>query len=445
MPSYKFKLIFSYLSLMFLSLILLPFQNIGHSETKSVPVVYYIPVEQAVERGLEAFIRRSIETAAEAGASHIVLEINTPGGAIDAAGNIAQLLRSTDIPITAYVVKNAISAGAYIALNCDQIVMAPSSTMGAAGVIDVNGNAADKKTQSYWISEMKAAAELNGRDPLYAIAMTDPSIDLPEYRAPKGEYLTLTEKEALEVGYAEAIAKDRKELLQFLNLENAIEKEMEVTFAEKIARFVTHPIVIPILLSIGSLGLVLELYSPGFGVPGIMGISALLLFFFGHYIAGFAGMESILLFLAGLVLISIEIFMPGFGIFGLLGIGAIICSMLLASFSTTKMIIAILIAVIVAAVGSFVMFKFFGNRGPLKKLVLTNATTTEEGYVANVNREDLIGKIGTALTPLRPSGTALIGNERLDVVTEGSYIDKEQKIQVVQTSGLKIVVREVND
>lgn len=445
MPSHKFKLIFSYLSLMFLSLILLPFQNIGHSETKSVPVVYYIPVEQAVERGLEAFIRRSIETAAEAGASHIVLEINTPGGAIDAAGNIAQLLRSTDIPITAYVVKNAISAGAYIALNCDQIVMAPSSTMGAAGVIDVNGNAADKKTQSYWISEMKAAAELNGRDPLYAIAMTDPSIDLPEYRAPKGEYLTLTEKEALEVGYAEAIAKDRKELLQFLNLENAIEKEMEVTFAEKIARFVTHPIVIPILLSIGSLGLVLELYSPGFGVPGIMGISALLLFFFGHYIAGFAGMESILLFLAGLVLISIEIFMPGFGIFGLLGIGAIICSMLLASFSTTKMIIAILIAVIVAAVGSFVMFKFFGNRGPLKKLVLTNATTTEEGYVANVNREDLIGKIGTALTPLRPSGTALIGNERLDVVTEGSYIDKEQKIQVVQTSGLKIVVREVND
>lgn len=445
MPSHKFKLIFSYLSLMFLSLILLPFQNIGHSETKSVPVVYYIPVEQAVERGLEAFIRRSIETAAEAGASHIVLEINTPGGAIDAAGNIAQLLRSTDIPITAYVVKNAISAGAYIALNCDQIVMAPSSTMGAAGVIDVNGNAADKKTQSYWISEMKAAAELNGRDPLYAIAMTDPSIDLPEYRAPKGEYLTLTEKEALEVGYAEAIAKDRKELLQFLNLENAIEKEMEVTFAEKIARFVTHPIVIPILLSIGSLGLVLELYSPGFGVPGIMGISALLLFFFGHYIAGFAGMESILLFLAGLVLISIEIFMPGFGIFGLLGIGAIICSMLLASFSTTKMIIAILIAVIVAAVGSFVMFKFFGNRGPLKKLVLTNATTTEEGYVANVNREDLIGKIGTALTPLRPSGTALIGNERLDVVTEGSYIDKDQKIQVVQTSGLKIVVREVND
>src|SRR5690606_23944426 len=122
------------------------------------------------------------------GVDHIVLEINTPGGAVDAAGNIAQIIRSTPIPITAYIVNDAISAGAYIALNANQIVMAPSSTIGAAGVIDSAGNAADKKTQSYWLSEMKAAAELNGRDPLYALAMADASIDLPEYRAPKGEF-----------------------------------------------------------------------------------------------------------------------------------------------------------------------------------------------------------------------------------------------------------------
>lgn len=428
-----------------IAIFLIPFQLHAQSETTKQPIVYYIPVEQAVERGLEAFIKRSINEALEEGADHIVLEINTPGGAVDAAGNIAQIIRSTPIPITAYIVNDAISAGAYIALNANQIVMAPSSTIGAAGVIDSAGNAADKKTQSYWLSEMKAAAELNGRDPLYALAMADASIDLPEYRAPKGEFLTLTEKEALEVGYAEAIAKDREELLQFLGLENAIERETEVTFAEKIARFVTHPIVIPILLSIGSLGLVLELYSPGFGVPGIMGISALFLFFFGHLFAGFAGMESIILFIVGIVLILIEIFMPGFGIFGILGIGSIIASMLLASFSITRMIIAILIAVIVTTIGAIMMFKYFGNRGPMKKIVLSSATTTEEGYVANVTRDDLLGKVGMALTPLRPSGTAIIENERLDVVSEGSYIEKDKQIKVVYASGAKIVVREVKD
>lgn len=428
-----------------IAIFLIPFQLHAQSETTKQPIVYYIPVEQAVERGLEAFIKRSINEALEEGVDHIVLEINTPGGAVDAAGNIAQIIRSTPIPITAYIVNDAISAGAYIALNANQIVMAPSSTIGAAGVIDSAGNAADKKTQSYWLSEMKAAAELNGRDPLYALAMADASIDLPEYRAPKGEFLTLTEKEALEVGYAEAIAKDREELLQFLGLENAIERETEVTFAEKIARFVTHPIVIPILLSIGSLGLVLELYSPGFGVPGIMGISALFLFFFGHLFAGFAGMESIILFIVGIVLILIEIFMPGFGIFGILGIGSIIASMLLASFSITRMIIAILIAVIVTTIGAIMMFKYFGNRGPMKKIVLSSATTTEEGYVANVTRDDLLGKVGMALTPLRPSGTAIIENERLDVVSEGSYIEKDKQIKVVYASGAKIVVREVKD
>lgn len=433
------------MSFIVLAFLLIPIQFIAQGESTKQPIVYYIPVEQAVERGLEAFIKRSINDAIEEGADHIVLEINTPGGAVDAAGNIAQIIRTTEIPITAYIVKNAISAGAYIALNADQIVMAPSSTIGSAGVIDSAGNAADKKTQTFWLSEMKAAAELNGRDPLYALAMADPSIDLPQYRAPKGEYLTLTEKEALEVGYAEGIAKDRKELLQFLQLENAIERETKVTFAEQIARFVTHPIIIPILLSIGSLGLVLELYSPGFGVPGIMGISALLLFFFGHLFAGFAGFESIILFLAGIVLILIEVFMPGFGIFGILGIGSIIGSLLLASFSPTNMIIAILIAVVIATLGAIIMFKYFGNRGPMKKIILSSATTTEEGYVANVTREDLLGKIGKALTPLRPSGTALINDERLDVVSEGSYIEKDKQIKVVYTSGGKIVVREVED
>ncbi|MFA9558782.1 nodulation protein NfeD [Evansella sp. AB-rgal1] len=429
---------FSIMILFSIVLSLIPLQAQGGGTGK---LVYYIPVEQEVERGLLAFLERSIDTAMEEGADHIVFEINTPGGFVDAAGNIATLIRNTPIPTTAYVLDRALSAGAYIALNADRIVMKPGSTMGSASVIDGSGSAADDKAQSAWHAELREAALLNDRDPIYALAMADPNIDIPE--APKGKILTLTPSEALDVGYAETIASSREELLEFLGLENAQEREMEITFAEQIARFVTNPIIIPILLSLGSMGLVLELYSPGFGIPGIMGLSALFLFFFGHHVAGFAGMETFILFGVGIVLLLIEIFVPGFGIFGIIGIGSIIGSMVLASYDTSIIIFSILLAAVLTIVMSILFFKYVGYRGPIKRMILTDSTKTEEGYVSNENRLDIIGKTGETLTVLRPSGSAVIDDERLDVVSEGGYIGQGKIIKVVATAGSRIVVREV--
>ena len=431
-----------FLALIIFSSISLITQPPVHSQAED-KVVYFIPIEQAVERGLEAFLKRALDTAEAEGADHIVLEIDTPGGLVDAATNIAFLIKNTETPITAYVTAQALSAGAYIALNADQIVMAPGTTMGSAAVIDGAGNAAEEKTQSMWLATLEAAA--GDRDPIYARAMADSSIDLPEYRAGVGELLTLTSNEALEVGYAEAIASDRDELLAFLGLENAIQEGLEVSFAEQIARFVTHPVIIPILLSIGSLGLVLELYSPGFGIPGIMGISALLLFFFGHLFAGFAGFETLILFAAGIILIIIEVFFPGFGIFGILGVIAIIGSMVLASYSTVNILLSILIAVVITVIVSIIFFKYFGYRGPLKRMILTDATKSELGYVSNETRKELIGREGIAMTTLRPSGTANFEGERLDVVSEGGYIEQGKKVVIVTTQGSRIVVRELNE
>lgn len=125
---------------------------------------------------------------------------------------------------------------------------------------------------------MRASAEANGRDPIYAEAMADSSIDLPEYGAPEGEFLTLSAEEAVEVGYAEGIAEDRRALFDQLDINNPKVTEAELTISEHIARFITNPVVIPILLSIASIGLIVELYSPGFGIPGILGLVSLILF-----------------------------------------------------------------------------------------------------------------------------------------------------------------------
>jgi membrane-bound serine protease (ClpP class) len=431
-----------FVSVCFMMMVILPFAGNFVLSKGEGDLVTFIPVEQEVERGLEAFLKRSIQDAEDQGADHIVLEINTPGGAVNAADNIAKIIKASDIPITAYVSNRALSAGAYIALNADQIIMEPGALMGSAAIIDQSGNAAGKKAESFWHAAMKSAAELNDRDPKYALAMADPDVDLPDYNAPKGELLTLSDQEAVEVGYAEGTAEDRTELLNILNLEEAKISDAEVSIAERIARFVTNPIIIPILLSIGSLGLVLELYSPGFGVPGFMGAGALLLFFFGHMIAGFAGWESLLLLIVGVVLILVEVFIPGFGIFGVLGAIGIVASIVLASGQSMQyVLLAVLIAIAVTIGGSYLFIRIFGYRGFFKKIILSDSTNTELGYVSNATRNELIGMEGEAVTPLRPSGIADFGDERMDVVTEGGYLPAGTEVKIVKTNGSRVVVR----
>lgn len=406
--------------------------------------VYHVPIEESVEKGLYAFLQRAVSEAEAQHAQAIVLEIHTPGGFTDAADQIGKLLDATELKVIAFINTKAHSAGAYIALHADEIYMKETATIGAAGVIDGEGNAAAEKAQSAWIAAMITAAEAKDRDPRYAKAMADASVDLPEYRAPVGSFLTLTAAEAQKVGYSEATVKTLADVLAVAGFEDASVINMEPSLAENIARLITNPIVVPILLSIASLGLVLELYSPGFGIPGVMGLSALGLFFFGHTVAGFAGYETIIAFVIGLILVIAEFFVPG-GIVGIIGGVLIIGSLLFAGASVVHMAYSILIAMFIAVIGMVILMKFFGKKLHMfNKLVLTDATTTEEGYVSNTNRVELIGKKGQTVTPLRPAGTVLIEAERLDVVSEGSFIEVGKLVEVIKVEGSRIVVRQIN-
>ncbi|ENH97511.1 hypothetical protein J416_05853 [Gracilibacillus halophilus YIM-C55.5] len=406
-------------------------------------LVYIVPIENEVERGLEAFLRRATEEAAANQADHMIFEINTPGGAVAAAQNIAELLQDMEIETTSFVTVKAISAGSYIALNTDHIYFKPQASMGASGVITSDGNAADKKTQSAWIASMESAATSKGRDPLYARAMADKSIDLSEYGAPKGEFLTLGAESAVEVDYAEAIVDNRKALLKELNLTGAETVEVEPTLAEHIARFITNPVVVPILLSLASMGLIVELYSPGFGIPGSIGIGSLVLFFYGHIIAGLAGYEAIVLLMIGIVLLIIELFTPG-GILGFIGVGAIVGSLFMSTDDVGHMAMSIAIALITAIALSVILFKIIGvEKGFFRHIILQDATTAEEGYVSNANRLELIGLQGVTLTQLRPSGAAEFNEERLDVVSEGSFVAKDRPVKIIKVEGSRIVVKEI--
>lgn len=412
------------------------------AEAKS-NVIYHIPIHEDIEKGLHAFLQRAFKEAEQNQADAIILDIHTPGGFTNAAGNIAMLMDATNIRTIAYINKDALSAGAFLALHANEVYMTPNGTMGAAGIIEQSGKDADKKVQSAWIKQMKAAAETKaGRDPIYAMAMADKDIDLPELGSPKGEFLTLSAKEAEQVKYSQGTAATLQDVLQATQLNDHEMIQVEPTFFEHVARFITNPIVIPILLSIASLGLIIELYSPGFGISGAMGLISLVLFFFGHLVAGFAGYETILLFILGAALIGAEFFIPG-GIVGIIGIGAVIASIVMAGADVTHMLISVLIAISVAIVGMVIIMKVFGKKLTiLNNLVLKDATTTEDGYVSNVNRIDLIGRTGKTVTPLRPSGIMDIQGERLDVVSEGAYIEAGKMVVIIKVEGSRIVVRE---
>jgi membrane-bound serine protease (ClpP class) len=431
---------------LFVMLVLTCFSwSIPHTLGKSDKLVYFVPIEDTVEKGLNAFLERAVSEAEKNEADAIIFEVNTPGGAVDAAAGIGKLLTSTKIKTISYINNQALSAGAYIALNTDQIYMVPGATMGSAAIIDSQGNTAGKKAESYWFAAMQSAAKQNDRDPVYARAMADDSVAIPELGLKKGELLTLTAEQAVTIGYAEGIVTSQDELLKTLGLEQATVKNIDESFAEKLARFITNPIVIPILLSIGSLGLVLELYSPGFGVPGFMGLAALLLFFYGHMVAGLAGYETIIIFVIGIILVIAELFLPG-GIIGAIGFAAILGSFFLAADNIVHMGISIIIALFICIIVSIFMVKVLGRKMNIfKKIILKDSTNTEQGYVSNVNRTDLLEKVGTTITQLRPAGKILVGDEIVDAVSEGSFIQKDKKVKIIKVEGSRIVVREIGN
>jgi membrane-bound serine protease (ClpP class) len=412
--------------------------------------VYVIPVQMTVQEGLYSFLDRALSEAEDAGAALAVLNIDTPGGRLDTAETIAKRIRESQVPTLAYVSGKAASAGAYLALNAGGIVMSPGSTIGAAMIVDQSGNAVDNpKIVGHWRSEMIAAAELNGRNPDIAVAMIDPDVELElkeiNRSKTKGQILSLSAQEALALGYADHIAKTVDEAIAWKGLSGLTVVELNPTFAERAAQWLTNPVIATVLLILGIAGIAIEFFVPGFGVPGIIGLLAFGLYFFGSYIAGFAGMESIIFFLAGVILLVIEMFVPSFGILGILGIIGIIIGIANAAYDTGDAMKSLGIAALVALVIIIVVAYVFRKRGIWNKFILKEQLTKEQGFIPNESREMWIGKVGTTLTQLRPAGVALIDGERVDVVSMGEFIDKDVKVRVTHADGTRIVVQEISD
>ncbi|MBI4540058.1 MAG: nodulation protein NfeD [Gemmatimonadetes bacterium] len=411
--------------------------------------VYRVPVTGEIELGLAPFVERSLREAERAGAAAVILDMDTPGGRVDAAERIADVVSDAAVPVYAYVNRRAFSAGALISLATKEIFMRPGAVMGAATPVVGTGEKAPEKIVSAMRSEMRALAEARGLDPRIAEAMVDEDIEIPGV-VEKGKLLTLTAEEAARLGYAREV-EDWDVLMQTLSVPGAQVVTVEVNWAEGVVRFLSSHLVAPFLLTLGFLGLLIELKTPGFGLAGAAGLLSLALYFGSHLIIGLAGWEELILFGVGIILLVVEIFLvPGFGLFGVGGIAALLVSIFLsligrlptaADLTTAALVLST--TVLVALVTAWALLRTLPRSARLARtgILLDTEESRETGYLSAPPRRDLVGARGVALTDLRPSGTGLFGDERIDVVSESEWINAGTAIRVVSSEGYRHVVR----
>ena len=421
-------------------------------------LVYVAPIEGIIDLGLAPFVQRILNEAAGAGAAAVVLEVNTFGGRVDAAVQIRDALLGTRVPTIAYVNRRAISAGALISLAAEHLVMAPGATIGAATPVmagEPGGGAqpVSEKTVSYVRKEFRATAESRKRPPLIAEAMVDPDVAIPGV-IEKGKLLTLTTDEALKHKVAELRADSLEAALEQLGIKGADVRRVSPNWAENVVRFLTHPVLSSLLVTIGLLGIIIELRTPGFGVAGAIGVGSLAAFFWGHWLVQLAGWGELLLALGGVALLLVEFFViPGFGVAGIVGILAVLAALIMSvvgSGATPEFLMLaagrIVLSLLAALLASFLLLRLMPRTPFGRRLILQSGLGAGHQY-GSAPESDLrwLGKRGRATSPLRPAGIADIEGARVDVVSEGELIEPGMPVEVIRVDGNRIVVRAVTN
>lgn len=424
--------------------------------------VLIIPIHGTIDRGLPPFIERQLTENPEA--DLIIFDVDTFGGRVDAATEIRDLILKESRPTVAYVHRRAISAGALISFSAQYLVFSEGATMGAATPIQLNGGQAEavgEKMVSYFRSEMRSTAEQNGWDGNLAEAMVDRDKEVKGV-SPKGKLLTLTTKQAQAINMMNALHPTLDTLLDEMGMKEAKRIQAQTNWAEDVARFFTDPTVSGLLMSVGMLGIMIELYSPGLGLAGLVGLLCLICFFMGHMVVRLAGFEELSLVIVGLFFLGLEIFViPGFGLAGVVGLTCLAMGLITAmdELPATESwnmdifeneIQVFVFSLIGTLVGGWLIMRTlpesrWGSWLVLKEAIDSTAQSettdsSQSSLEKNEDRKGLIGKEGIAQTPLRLSGKGRFEGQVIDVVSQSDYIDAGQQIRIVQVEGARIVV-----
>lgn len=417
--------------------------------------VVVIPVREAIAKPVLYIVRRGLKEAIERKADVVLLDMNTPGGEGGVMLEIMEALDKFPGETITYVNSEAISAGAIIASVTDEIYFAPKGVMGAADVVQGNGEdlpaAMKRKVDSYLTAKIESYATRNPRraDVIKAMRLPDFELTLDgETIKAKGELLTVTAEKAI-APYgdparpllAAGIADNIDALLNArYGVDHYTVTKLEVSWSEQLAVWLNA--IAPVLLGLGLLALFIEFKTPGFGIFGVTGGVLLAVVFLSNFVAGFSGHEPMIFFAIGLLLLAVEVFFfPGVVVMALGGVvlmlGSLVWSMAdiwpnePITFSGdlfVQPLINLSLGIALAVLGGLALLRFLPKGMFWDRMVLAAAANGRTAPA--VEESSLIGRTGVAVTDMFPSGQIEIDGQRYEARVAVGMIEAGQKIVV---------------
>lgn len=413
--------------------------------------IFVIPVKGEISAATQRTLKKGLEEARTAKADFVIIHINTYGGAVDAADSMRSALLRYEIPTAAFIDNQAVSAGALISIACDSIYMRTGSTIGAATVVNQSGEPMPDKYQSFMRAMMRSTAQANGRNPLVAEAMVDPSVIVPGLDD-STKVLSFTMEEAIENGYCEGKAESLDEVAVMITEGDIYKIEKQrVTALDKIISFFLKPFIQGLLLMLIIGGIYFEMQSPGIGFPSAAALLGAILYFSPLYLEGMAENWELIVFILGILLIMAEIFViPGFGVAGISGIILTVTGLSFAMIDNDLfymkgeynflVIIKPLSIVLLSGFSSLVLSIWLAGRlipgRSFSALALNTKLDSGKGYVSvDGSLDHLTGKIGTAQSSMRPSGKIEIEGKWYEATMEIGMAVKGDKLVVTRSAG----------
>lgn len=408
----------------------------------SLAVFYRIRLDMDIDKAAQRKVVTGLQKAMEADADVVLLDLDSYGGAVDAADSIRSAILRYEKPVVAYVNMQAASAGALISIACDSIYMKTGSSIGAATVVDQSGNVMPDKYQSFMRGMMRSTAQAKGRNPEIAEAMVDTA-----------GVLSLTPEEAVKVGYCEGIYENEVEVAEAVSGDKEfVIKNMDddMTWVDRLIQLLLNPLLQSIFMMMIIGGIFVEIRTPGIGLPLVTAIVGALLYFAPGYIGHLAEHWEILMFVVGLILIGLEIFViPGFGVCGISGIVIVVLSLALAmvdnvefhrwdgTFSLEPVLMPLGIVIISSAAAVFgsvwLVRKLYPTR-TFDHIALRQEMKASEGFTGVVSGlETLVGETVEVFTDMRPSGKVKTSDGRILEATLkfGGFASKGQPLKVL--------------
>ena len=419
--------------------------------------IYSVQIKEEIGPNSWRVMKNAMQQAKAINADYFLIDLNTFGGALNFADSMrSSLIQENQFKSIVYVNNNAASAGALISLAADYIFMQSGSSIGAAAVVNQQGEVLPEKYQSYMRGLMRATAEAKGRDPKIAEAFVDPTVSIPTLKE-DGKLLTLTTSEAVKVGLAEKEVKSEADIYSHLNISNPQITQHTLTWVDYFIGFLINPLVSGLLIMGIIGGIYFELQTPGIGFALIIALISGSLFFAPLYLQGLAENWEIAIFIAGVILLVLEIFViPGFGIAGISGIILVLCGLSFSmvandyfDFKLTQpgLLMNSFIIVIGSMILTIVLMVIFGKNilqsASFKRLVLQDEQRSDVGYTSSVIKSNLINKVGKSKTVLRPSGKIEIDQVWYDAVALDGFIDADEDVYVEKHENYNLFVRKV--